>query len=471
MYMLEYGSVYGADNEDARLVKIAYNRGNRPPVARASVTDSLAQAALSQRVFITSELRTLPTQKEAAGQAPLRVSFSSRGTNDPDDDDQLRYEWYFEGADVATTQANPVHTFKDPGNFKVVLKVSDREGLSNTDTLSISVGNSPPRVDLVSEQNKSFFWEGTPFRYSLRVTDLEDTTIDTSRAAVEYVYDPAPATFSQEPGSGEAAARAVPYGYALIERNDCKACHVVEGKSVGPSYKQVALRYKGQEGALAQLTGKVIGGGGGNWGESLMSAHPQIAPADVEEMVKYILSLSDKQEGSTKLDLSGTLFFDRHKKDEERGVYTVAGSYTDSGANGIAPITGHDVLHFRKARVPTVFMDKYVGFERFGNSLTNAGHKAFYMLKNTDLSGITGFRYEYAAGEQPGAIEVRLDSQAGPVVLKTPYDTTGGWDIVKTLDAMLTEPIKGRHDIYFIPVRPEKPNEDIINLKAVTFMK
>ena len=32
MYMLEYGSVYGADNVDARLVKIEYNRGNRAPV-------------------------------------------------------------------------------------------------------------------------------------------------------------------------------------------------------------------------------------------------------------------------------------------------------------------------------------------------------------------------------------------------------------------------------------------------------
>lgn len=471
MYMLEYGSVYGADNEDARLVKIAYNRGNRPPVAKASVTDSMAQADLSQRVFITSEMRSLAPKKEAVGQAPLRVSFSSRGTGDPDDDDKLNYEWYFDGVNLANTEPNPVHTYTNPGYYKAVLKVKDQNGLSSTDTVHIRVGNAPPEVTLVSQQNKSFFWEGSPFEYSLQVTDEEDGTINPSRARVEYIYDPVPGILSQEQGKGQTAARAVPYGYALIERSDCKACHVVEGKSVGPSYKQVSMRYKGQAGALAQLSGKVIGGGGGNWGESVMSAHPQLAPADVEEMIKYILSLSENQEGSTGLDLSGTLLFNRHKEDEQKGVYTISGSYTDSGANGIGPLTRTDVLHLRKARVPTVFMDKYEGFQRFGNSLTNADHKAFYMLKNIDLSGITGFRYEYTAGEQPGAIEVRIDSQAGPVVVKTPYNTTGDWENIATLDAMLTEPIIGRHDIYFIPVKPEKPNEDIINLKAVTFMK
>ena len=92
MYMLEYGSVYGADNEDARLVKIEYNPGNRPPMAKAGVTDSIAMAELDKKVFLTSE-RALRPRKVVAGESPLRVNFTSRGTQDPDDDDTYKVEW------------------------------------------------------------------------------------------------------------------------------------------------------------------------------------------------------------------------------------------------------------------------------------------------------------------------------------------------------------------------------------------
>ena len=470
MYMLEYGSVYGADNEDARLVKIEYNRGNRPPVAKASITDSLAQAELSQRVFITSELRTLPVRTEAAGEAPLRVSFSSRGTNDPDDDDELSFEWYLEGDDQISNDRSPVHTFTTPGVYNVVLKVSDLKGLSSTDTVVVKVGNAPPEVALSSPQNKSFFWEGVPFEYKLHVQDSEDRTIDPGRQKVTFGYNPAPSTLSQEDSENAMIPKPVPLGYTLIERSDCKACHVVEGTSVGPSYMEVSKRYKDQSGALAMLTRKVIEGGGGNWGESLMSAHPQLAPQDVEDMVKYILSLTGEQEEMTEVFLEGSLRFNRHADDEPRGIYTLVGTYTDGGANGIEPITRHDVLKLRNARVRTVFMDRYEPFTRFGNSLTNADHKAFYMLKNVDLTHISGFLYEYASEDQSGAIEVRIDSQAGPVINKTGYEPTGSWDKTDTVEASLTKPVKGRHDVYFIVVKPEKPNEEIINLKAVTFM-
>ncbi len=470
MYMLEYGSVYGADNEDARLVKIRYNRGNRPPVAKASIVDSLAQAERSARVFITSELRTGSPVKEIAGAAPLKVSFSSRGSTDLDDGDSLSFEWFLEGDRVTSTDPDPVHTYTSPGIYKAVLKASDGHGMSHSDTLTVKVGNTPPGVSLVSRQNTSFFWEGKPFEYQLEVRDMEDTDIVMDSARVRFGYNPSPSTLSQDEAEGAMVARAVPLGYSLIERSDCKACHVVEGTSVGPSYTQVALRYKGQADALSMLKSKIISGGGGNWGESVMSAHPQLAPQDVEEMVRYILSLSEEQEEMVALETRGQLEFKRHGEDEPRGVYTLVGSYTDKGGNGIGPITGHDVLRFRKARVPTVFMDRYEPFERFGNYVTNARHKAYYMMKNIDLSGIRGFLYEFASKDQAGVIEVRIDSRAGPVIAKTPYEPTGDWDQVTSLEASLDTPIAGRHDIYFITLKPEQPNEDIINLKAVTFI-
>src|SRR5690606_6263244 len=118
----------------------------------------------------------------------------------------------------------------------------------------------------------------------------------------------------------------------------------------------------------------------------------------------------------------GTLTFRAHKENEPRGVYTLMATYTDKGANGIAPLTGRDVVRLRSAKVRTVFADAYVGFRRFGNNLTSGDHKSYYLLRNIDLSGIRKFVYEYAAKDKAGAIEVRIDSQAGPVIAKTPYE-------------------------------------------------
>jgi len=92
------------------------------------------------------------------------------------------------------------------------------------------------------------------------------------------------------------------------------------------------------------------------------------------------------------------------------------------------------------------------------------------MMKDVDLTHITGFLFEYSAEGPTGAIEVRIDSRAGPVILRTPYPATGNWDRVETLEVPLEQEIQGRHDIYFIPVKPEAPNTDIINMKAVTFL-
>ncbi|HUQ66241.1 MAG TPA: ThuA domain-containing protein, partial [Flavitalea sp.] len=91
LYMLEYGSVYGATNDDARLVKIEYYTGNRPPVAKANIVDSIITDSLSRTRFLTSEAGRVPVIREISGQVPLNISVSSKGTADLDDDDSISY--------------------------------------------------------------------------------------------------------------------------------------------------------------------------------------------------------------------------------------------------------------------------------------------------------------------------------------------------------------------------------------------
>lgn len=80
-------------------------------------------------------------------------------------------------------------------------------------------------------------------------------------------------------------------GEALVMGSDCKACHTLSTKSVGPTYKDVAKKYKDNKDAQAILTKKILKGGSGVWGEVAMPAHPSLTEKEVNEMTKWILSL------------------------------------------------------------------------------------------------------------------------------------------------------------------------------------
>jgi cytochrome c len=82
-------------------------------------------------------------------------------------------------------------------------------------------------------------------------------------------------------------------GEAIVKKARCVACHTVDSKRVGPAYKEVAAKYKGDAGAPAQLFAKVRHGGAGNWGQVPMLPHPadKISDDDLKAAIGWILSL------------------------------------------------------------------------------------------------------------------------------------------------------------------------------------
>ncbi|MFN4237610.1 MAG: c-type cytochrome [Vogesella sp.] len=76
----------------------------------------------------------------------------------------------------------------------------------------------------------------------------------------------------------------------LAQKNNCTACHAVDKKLVGPSYKEVAKKYAGDKGAEAKLIAKVKAGGAGVWGPVPMPPNPQVSDADLKTLVKWVLS-------------------------------------------------------------------------------------------------------------------------------------------------------------------------------------
>jgi cytochrome c len=76
----------------------------------------------------------------------------------------------------------------------------------------------------------------------------------------------------------------------LLKKHACLSCHTVDKKLVGPSYKEVAAKYRGQAGAEKTLAEKVKKGGVGVWGQIPMPPNAAVPDADVNAMVKWILS-------------------------------------------------------------------------------------------------------------------------------------------------------------------------------------
>lgn len=78
---------------------------------------------------------------------------------------------------------------------------------------------------------------------------------------------------------------------ALAQKSGCLACHSLDGKMVGPAWKEVGKKYAGDAEAEAKLVTKVRKGGKGVWGEVPMPPNVTVKEADVRTLVQYVLTL------------------------------------------------------------------------------------------------------------------------------------------------------------------------------------
>ncbi len=77
----------------------------------------------------------------------------------------------------------------------------------------------------------------------------------------------------------------------LAQAKGCLVCHAVDKKVIGPAWKDVAAKYRGDATAEAKLVDKVGKGGVGVWGQVPMPPNPAVSEADRKTLVKFVLSL------------------------------------------------------------------------------------------------------------------------------------------------------------------------------------
>ncbi len=425
LYVLEYGQNWFAQNDDAKLVKITYNAGNRAPLVVTSANKKM-------------------------GAAPMKVAFSSVGSLDYDGD-ALKYEWNFGKGLPKSTQANPTFTYTKPGIYTATLKVTDAAGNVLSENISLKVGNEIPTVEVAIKGNKTFYWDKQPIDYEIKVSDKEDGSLDNGKinkdevnVSIDYLEGFDKTILAQ----GHQANLSNSTGRRLIELSDCKACHSIDKKSVGPAYNDIAQKYKGGFEIEGQLVNKIIKGGGGVWGEQAMAAHPQISKEDAREMVKYILSLADTKL-KTIYPTKGNYVTEPKAKD---GSYIISGSYTDKGKGAIGPASNSQIVSLRSAKVKANTADdgkNQMKMRLAGSEMVIAtAADGYFMFKNIDLTAINSITVSAKAVSerlQGGILEVRNGAATGPVI--GTFDVKFGTTDSITANITKTNETK---DIYFV---------------------
>ncbi|MFY1634308.1 ThuA domain-containing protein [Solwaraspora sp. WMMB335] len=160
MYLIEWGTGFGGNNDDSGVYRIDYIAGSRAPIAQASAT---------------------PT----AGQAPLDVQFSSAGSRDPDGG-TLTYAWTF-GDGGTSDEADPTHTYTEPGNYTAQLTVTNPNDRTAVANVPVTVGNTAPTVTIEFPPSGGFFDWGDQVEYTITVTDPEDGDIDCDRVELQVL--------------------------------------------------------------------------------------------------------------------------------------------------------------------------------------------------------------------------------------------------------------------------------------------
>lgn len=104
-------------------------------------------------------------------------------------------------------------------------------------------------------------------------------------AKVEPAAVEARPAMQAEPAVSEADAM------QLAKKSNCLACHAIDKKVVGPAWKDVAAKYRGDAGAEVRMMDKIAKGGSGVWGVMVMPPSPQVSEADRRTLARFVLSL------------------------------------------------------------------------------------------------------------------------------------------------------------------------------------
>ncbi|WP_209330050.1 ThuA domain-containing protein [Lunatimonas salinarum] len=378
LYYLEYGNGWFSKNPDAALSRIDYNPGNRAPVVTAINVD------------------------HTSGALPLTVNLEAE-VRDPEND-KLGFQWDLgNGEVVETAEPTLTYTFDQVGDYAIRLNVTDAGGLtSQSQAVEVYAGNMAPLVSIAVAGNQSFYFPGKKVSYQVEVTDPDDPAADYDLSTLYVVADYIEGFDQAEASMGHQVMTEAMAGKSLMESLTCKTCHKEDEASIGPAYFDVARKYRNNPSAEAHLVNKIMKGGSGIWGETVMPANPDVKEGDAKKIIAYIRSLLDESSRQPSLPASGTLDPTLGKPVSDSGTLRITATYTDKGGRGIKPLTGGGAAYLRSPKLDFAGVKK----ENFGTY--DIGGRAI-LIPATDKESIASLGAIDLTGLQ--SLEIQLGSQ------------------------------------------------------------
>jgi len=448
LYLLEYGTGWFQRNADAGLSCIDYNSGNRAPEIKAIHVD------------------------KTSGLLPLHIKATVEA-KDPDKD-ALSYTWNVGNQKKTTTSPELDYTFNTAGDYNISVEVKDDKGASaKSDSINVYAGNSTPVVNIeLTGGNKSFYLPGIPVKYSVSIKDNNTSGVDLKNLFIAYDYKKDFVPVTNPEGHQEAVLPNIG-GKILTQTLDCKNCHKENEKSVGPAFMLVSKKYANNPKAHDYLSQKIRSGGAGVWGQVAMAAHPDISQKDLDQIISWIFSLSDKNSRNKSLPQEGSIV--PPAKEQPNASLVLTAAYTNNPGNNLKPLTGNAFVSLPGNYYFFSGNEKMEGFSVNGSGgkkfLEVPNEEGWFMIGHIDLTDVRSVNIlinSPASVKNDYPFEIKIDSPDGKVIGKGSVAKLEDKSSVVhiTIDTVTDGNF---HDIYFI-YKPINPDEKIqARVMAVQF--
>ncbi|HVW95288.1 MAG TPA: hypothetical protein VHA56_04935 [Mucilaginibacter sp.] len=204
--------------------------------------------------------------------------------------------------------------------------------------------NQPPVVRIVNPKNNGVYRPGGQVNYEISVADKEDgdtkyDEINAKEVLLKVQYVKNKARIKQIIGREK---NADPVGFITLRQSDCFNCHNYSSKAMGPSFREIAIKYPASGTVIDSLAGHIRTGCSGRWGKEIMPAHPGLTEAAAKIAVQWILK--NAKDTTINYYTGTTGIFRAAPANKIKGAYILTASYMDHGlkTSNAAHLRGQD---------------------------------------------------------------------------------------------------------------------------------
>jgi cytochrome c len=265
----------------------------------------------------------------------------------------------------------------------------------------------------------------------------------------------------------------LPAGLKAMRSSDCFNCHALDRAIVGPSFLDIANKYRDQKGALELSVDRVLKGSTGVWGKVAMLPHSQHTREQVTQMVTWVYSAQPDPTSQTLRGMRGQV--ELAEKPENAGAaIRLTARYQDLGGPSLPGLTGLKTIELKPRlreaeRADVIVKMSELGSHNAGNGkfLGAIDHGSYFIIKDVRLNQVKSINFRVCSAGAGGEILVHQGAIDGPVIGKIRVDVNGDWDGWYDRATEL-QPTVDRADLYFEAINAERKG-GLMNIDSVRF--